>query len=70
MSWFAPQKQAAVDPDNPTADEQFPFSEHNAMVAYLKDKIINKAVNAAAIGDDKILVYDLASDSFVFETQN
>jgi len=70
MSWYAPPKQAAVDPDNPTADEQFPFSEHNAMVAYLKDKIINKTVNAAAIGDDKILVYDLASDTFVFETQN
>lgn len=68
MSWYSPVKQAAVDPDNPTADEQFPFSEYNAMVAYLKDKIINKTVDATAIGDNKILVYDLATDTFVFET--
>ena len=66
MTWYDP-KQAAVDPDNPAANEQIPFSEWNAMVAYLKDKIINKTVNAAAIGDNKILVYDLSSDTFVFE---
>ncbi|RLD17476.1 MAG: hypothetical protein DRI69_12190 [Bacteroidetes bacterium] len=67
MAWYD-TKQAAVDPDNPAANEQIPFSEWNSMTAELRNKIINKTVNAAAIGDDKILVYDLASDTFVFET--
>jgi len=68
MAW-PDTKAPAIDPDNPTADEQFPYSEYNAMVAYLKDKIINKAVDATAIGDNKILVYKIATDTFVFETQ-
>jgi len=69
-SWFDPLKRAALDPDNPTADEQFPFSEHNAMVAYLKDKIINKAIDQTDIANEKILVYKSATDNFVFEAQN
>jgi len=69
MTWYD-TKQAAVDPDNPAANEQFPFSEHNAMVTYLKDKIVNKTVNTAAIGNDKVLVYKTATSTFVFETQS
>ena len=69
MSWFD-TKQAAVDPDNPAANEQIPFSEWNAMVTYLKDKIVDKTVNTAAIGDDKVLVYKTATSTFVFEAQS
>jgi hypothetical protein len=67
MSWFD-TKQAAVDPDNPAADEQIPFSEWNAMVTYLKDKIVDKTVDVAAIENDKVLVYKTATSTFVFET--
>lgn len=67
MSWFD-TKQAAVDPDNPTANEQIPFSEWNAMVTYLKDKIVDKTVDVAAIENDKVLVYKTATSTFVFET--
>jgi len=69
MAWYD-TKQAAVDPDNPAANEQIPFSEWNSMVLELRNKIINKTVDASAISDDKILVYDLASDTFVFEAQS
>jgi hypothetical protein len=68
MAWYD-TKSAAIDPDNPTADEQFPYSEHNAMVAYLKDTIIGKAIDASAIGDEKIIAYDLVNDKFVFVAQ-
>ena len=54
MTWYD-TKQAAVDPDNPGANEQIPFSEWNAMVTYVKDKIIDKTVDDAAIGNDKVL---------------
>lgn len=67
MAWYD-TKQAAVDPDNPAANEQIAFSEWNNMVTYLKDKIIDKTVDDAAIGDDKILVYKTATSTFVFET--
>lgn len=69
MAWYD-TKEAAPDPDNPTATQQFPYSEHNAMVAYLKDKISNHAVDAGAIGDNKILVYKVATGTFVYEAQN
>lgn len=69
MAWYD-TKQAAVDPDNPEANEQIPFSEWNAMVTYLQDKIIDKAVDAAAIGNDKVLVYKTATSTFVFEAQS
>ena len=69
MAWYD-IKQAAVDPDNPAANEQIPFSEWNAMVLYQKDKIIDKAVNDAAIGNDKVLVYKTATSTFVFEAQS
>jgi len=69
MTWYD-TKQAAVDPDNPAANEQFPFSEHNAMVTYLKDKIVDKTVNTAAIGNDKVLVYKTATSTFVFESKS
>ena len=67
MSWYD-TKQAAVDPDNPASNEQVPFSEYNALVAYLKDKINNKTVDLTGITNDMIMVYDLANDKFVFET--
>lgn len=67
MSWYD-SKSTAADPDNPTADEQIPATEWNAMVLYLKDKIIDKTVNAAAIGDNKILVYKTSTSTFVFES--
>jgi hypothetical protein len=69
MAWYDTH-QAAVDPDNPAANEQITFDEWNAMVTYLKDKIIDKAVNDAAIGNDKILVYKTATSTFVFEAQS
>ena len=69
MSWYDP-KQAAADPDNPAANEQIPYTEWNAMVTYLKDKIIDKTVNDAAIGNDKVLVYKTATSTFVFEAQS
>lgn len=69
MAWHD-TKQAAVDPDNPAANEQFPFSEHNAMVTYLKDKLIGKTVDDTAIGNDKVLVYKTATSTFVFEAQS
>ena len=69
MAWYD-TKQAAVDPDNPAANEQFPFSEHNAMVAYQKDKINNKTVDLTGLLDDMIMVYDLAGDKFVFEAKS
>jgi hypothetical protein len=69
MAWFDTH-QAAVDPDNPAANEQITFDEWNAMVTYIKDKIIDKAVNNAAIGNDKILVYKTATSTFVFEAQS
>lgn len=63
-------KQPAVDPDNPTATEQVTNSEWNQMVLDFRRKLYEKAVDISAIGDNKILVYDLASDSFVFEAQS
>lgn len=69
MAWYDTH-QAAVDPDNPAANEQITFDEWNAMVTYLKDKIIDKAVNNAAIGNDKVLVYKTATSTFVFEAQS
>ena len=69
MAW-SDTKQAAVDPDNPAANEQIPFSEWNNMVTYLKDKIINKTVDDSALGNDKILVYKTATSTFVFESQS
>lgn len=69
MAWYD-VKQAAVDPDNPAANEQTPFSEWNNMVTYLKDKIVDKTVNTAAIGNDKVLVYKTATSTFVFEAQS
>jgi hypothetical protein len=69
MAWYD-TKQAAVDPDNPAANEQIPFSEWNAMVTYLKDKIIDKAVNDAAIANNRVLVYKTATSTFVFEDQS
>jgi hypothetical protein len=69
MSWYDTH-QAAVDPDNPAANEQITFDEWNAMVSYLKDKIVDKTVNTAAIGNDKVLVYKTATSTFVFESQS
>lgn len=63
-------KQAAVDPDNPTANEQIPFSEWNDMVDAYENKIIKKTVDDAAIGNDKVLVYKTATSTFVFEAQS
>lgn len=40
------------------------------MVTYLKDKIVDKTVNTAAIGNDKVLVYKTATSTFVFEAQS
>ena len=69
MTWYDTH-QAAVDPDNPAANEQITFDEWNAMTTYQKDKIIGKAVNDAAIGNDKVLVYKTATSTFVFEAQS
>ena len=54
MTWYDTH-QAAVDPDNPAANEQITFDEWNAMTTYQKDKIIGKAVNDAAIGNALLL---------------
>lgn len=67
MAW-TDTKQAAVDPDNPAANEQIPFSEWNAMVDEEWNKLIGRLVDAVAIGNDKILVYKSATNSFVFES--
>lgn len=63
-------KQAAVDPDNPSANEQILFSEHNQMVLDLRRKIHEIIVDITALGNDKILIYKTASSSFVMEPIN
>jgi len=68
MAWYDP-KSPAVDPDNPTADEQITAAEWNAMRLELRNRLINKDVDDLNLGDNRILVYDLASNTFVFEDQ-
>ena len=66
MAWYD-TKSAAVDPDNPTADEQVTAAEWNAMRLELRNRLIGRDVDDSNLGDDRILVYDLASNTFVFE---
>lgn len=61
-------KQAAIDPDNPAANEQIPYTEWNVMVSDLRRKIYEIAVDITALGNDKVLVYKTASSSFVMES--
>lgn len=68
MAWYD-VKAPAADPDNPTADEQVTATEWNAMVLELRNRLIGKDVDDSNLADDRILVYDLASDTFVFEDQ-
>lgn len=69
MAWDEFKKKA-VDPDNPADDEQVTADEWNSMTDYLKDKILGRAVNPAAIADKRIMVYDFTSDTFIFEDQS
>lgn len=69
MAW-TDTKQAAADPDNPLANEQIPVSEWNDMVNEIWNRIIGKAVDDTAIGNDKILIYKTATSTFVFESQS
>lgn len=68
MAWYD-SKSPAVDPDNPTADEQVTAAEWNAMRLELQNRLIGRDVDDTNLADNRILVYDLGSDTFVFEDQ-